>query len=49
MTLKEVSTLNYAIGKIEGAAAGCEEGIQTALLDLAELLNGLLLDEVDTK
>lgn len=46
MTLKQISTLHYILGRLEGLAEGLEnENQQQYLLDTCEILDGLLREE----
>ena len=39
MTMKQISRLNYILGRIEGIASGVEGDAKDALLDTAEWLD----------
>ena len=46
MTLKQISTLHYILGRLEGLAEGLEnENQQQYLLDTCEILDELLREE----
>lgn len=46
MTLKQISTLHYILGRLEGLAEGLEKDQQTYLLDTCETLDELLREEM---
>lgn len=45
-SVKQISTLNYILGRLEGLAEGLEENQQQYLLDTCEILDGLLREEM---
>lgn len=45
MTIKQISTLNYILGRLEGFAEGLTPEQQTYLIDTCELLIGVLEEE----
>lgn len=45
MTLKQITTLHYILGRLEGLAEGLEQNQQQYLLDTCELLDELLREE----
>ena len=45
MTLKQITTLHYILGRLEGLAEGLEQSQRTYLLDTCELLDELLREE----
>ena len=47
MRLHEYERLNYAEGKLEGAAAGCEERICQAVMDAAIIIDQILTANKD--
>ena len=46
MTLKQITTLHYILGRLEGLAEGLEQNQQTYLLDTCETLDELLREEM---
>lgn len=45
MTLKDISTINRALGAIEGVAVSLPEGQSTLIFDYLEVIDGILEKE----
>lgn len=45
MTLKQITTLHYILGRLEGLSESLEQNQQQYLLDTCELLDELLREE----